>query len=184
MTDALVLCGGRGSRIAHLLPPHTPKFLTPLWDGRPVGEHVLSWLAVQECERAVLCVGHGAARIVSTVGIRRDLGIEICWSLDPSPDAGTAFALRHALPLARGDWIVICNGDTLIDGGFPGEPIVTSNSALRDFDGRFSGAARMDRAAIDAYARPEDCEWTALCSSFLDVGTPEGLARAQEKAWP
>jgi NDP-sugar pyrophosphorylase family protein len=107
--DALVLCGGLGTRLRSAVP-HLPKALAPVGD-RPFLDILLGHLAAQGVRRFVLCVGHRADDVVEAVPRLRQHG-EIVISREASP-LGTGGALRHALPHVRGQRFIALNGDSL-----------------------------------------------------------------------
>lgn len=106
---AVVLAGGRGTRIAHLVPD-TPKPLVPV-----AGKPFLEWLSLY-------LVRHGLRRLVYSTGYRADQ-IEawtetINWpgvTMETVAEAsalGTGGAIFGCLDRC-GDWFVALNGDTL-----------------------------------------------------------------------
>lgn len=125
--DCLVLAGGRGTRIQHLLPPDTPKFLAPI-NGRPFADYLLSYLQKQGIKRVVLALSYQREKIISYLDFlpyRSDfqLKMNIHWDWTPEP-LGIEKSIQHALKgrykdnakgLLKTDPILIVNGDTLTD---------------------------------------------------------------------
>ena len=70
---AVVLAGGFGRRVEHLLPD-IPKPMAPV-NGRPFLEWVVRYLAAQNIRRVILSTGHRAAVVEqhfrSAAGLRR-----------------------------------------------------------------------------------------------------------------
>jgi mannose-1-phosphate guanylyltransferase len=106
---AFVLAGGLGTRLKPRFGD-LPKPLAPL-KGRPFLEHQLDWLRNGGIVDVVLCVGHGADRVLETLGDGSRLGVRLTYSAEDEP-LGTAGALRLARRWVDGPAIVV-NGDTL-----------------------------------------------------------------------
>lgn len=105
--DALVLCGGLGSRLQPVLQDR-PKGLAVI-SGRPFLDILIEELIRHGLRRIVLCAGHGAEQIVTHFRKRRDA--EFVFSVEPKP-LGTGGAVRHALPHVHTDPVVVVNGDS------------------------------------------------------------------------
>jgi D-glycero-alpha-D-manno-heptose 1-phosphate guanylyltransferase len=110
---AVILAGGRGTRIEHLLPG-VPKVMAPI-HGRPFLEWSLRYLAWNGIERIVLSTGH-LAEVVERHFKRNPLpGVELLFAREDFP-LGTAGGFLHAVAaIARrpGPWLV-ANGDSLL----------------------------------------------------------------------
>ncbi|HWG36078.1 MAG TPA: sugar phosphate nucleotidyltransferase, partial [Terriglobales bacterium] len=104
-------CGGLGTRLRGTLGP-VPKALAPV-ARRPFLAHLLDQLAGCNLERVVLCTGAGAEPIREFVSLSGNKALEV--SRESSP-LGTGGALRHALPLLRGNSVLVLNGDSLVPG--------------------------------------------------------------------
>lgn len=107
--DALVLCGGLGTRLRPLVSGR-PK---PLADvgGRPFLTILLGSLTRQGVRRFVLCAGFLADAIEA---LRSQLGDggEVEISREPSP-LGTGGAVFHAMERVRSDPFLVLNGDSI-----------------------------------------------------------------------
>lgn len=108
-TTALVLAGGRGTRLAPVVADR-PKVLAPV-AGRPFLAHVLERLAAAGVRHVVLCTGWLASQIRAAFGSCH-AGMALEYSEEQEP-LGTAGALAHALPLVRSELVLALNGDTL-----------------------------------------------------------------------
>jgi mannose-1-phosphate guanylyltransferase len=108
---AFILAGGLGTRLRPRFGD-LPKPLAPL-GGRPFLVHQLEWLARHGVRSAVLCAGHGAARLREVVGDGRAFGVAVAWSEEPEP-LGTGGALALATSHVDGPALVM-NGDTLAE---------------------------------------------------------------------
>lgn len=107
-TRAVVLAGGRGTRLA----PYTtvlPKPLMPIGD-MPVLEVLLRQLRRAGIRRVTLAVGHLAALLEAYFGDGARLGIALDYSYEDEP-AGTAGPL--ALVDGLDDTFLVMNGDLL-----------------------------------------------------------------------
>jgi NDP-sugar pyrophosphorylase family protein len=111
--EAIVLCGGRGTRLAAVLQD-VPKPLAPVL-GRPFLDYVI----------AALSAGHVVSRVIVTIHHLADQFIEyyenhppplpIKFVREPSP-LNTGGAIYNALPSTAGESVFCLNGDTLVGG--------------------------------------------------------------------
>jgi MurNAc alpha-1-phosphate uridylyltransferase len=106
-----VLAGGIGSRLGDLVKA-TPKPLLEV-AGRPFLEWQLELLKAHGAHRVVLCVGYLGEQIEARLGTGADFGLELVYSYDPPEPAGTAGAIRAAMPLL-GDRFLVLYGDTYL----------------------------------------------------------------------
>ena len=109
---ALILAGGKGTRIASLYPD-IPKPMIPV-NGQPFLYWVIRWVMRQGIRRIVISTGHLAEKIEEWVETK-SLGdnIEIICRRENKP-LGTAGGIRNCLDLL-GEWTLVTNGDSLID---------------------------------------------------------------------
>lgn len=106
-----ILAGGLGTRLGSTVKD-TPKPILPV-AGEPFLVHPLRLLLAHGFRRVVVCVGYLGERIEATIGDGSDLGLEIAYAYDPPDLAGTAGAIRGALPLLDEDFLVLY-GDTYL----------------------------------------------------------------------
>ena len=109
---ALVLAGGLGTRIRHLLP-NLPKPLAPV-AGRPFVEWVVRFLAAHGCGAFGISTGFMADAIQAHFATADLRGLEIACVAERQP-LGTGGGLRFAAEMLRPcqpTWLV-CNGDSL-----------------------------------------------------------------------
>src|SRR5258708_35221596 len=97
--DAVILCGGQGSRIRSVLGDR-PKSMAQV-AGRPFLEILLDQLESSGWRRVVLCTGFGRAFLHQHFQSTR-LALEICFSDEQAP-LGTGGALRNALSSIKSD---------------------------------------------------------------------------------
>ncbi|HEY8965559.1 MAG TPA: sugar phosphate nucleotidyltransferase [Candidatus Methylacidiphilales bacterium] len=129
---AVVLAGGQGTRIRHLLPD-LPKPMAPA-AGKPFVEWVVRYLAKQGIGKAVVSAGYKAEAIAAHCAGLSVPGIDVSCVAEPEP-CGTAGGFLHAVEasgLSPEAWLVV-NGDSL---------------ALAGLDPLFAAAARCDLALL------------------------------------
>lgn len=110
---AVVLAGGQGTRIRHLLPD-LPKPLAPV-AGRPFLEWVVRYLRRQGVTRIVFSTGHYAGKIEAFAAGLAMEGVSISCVEETAP-LGTAGGFLHALkdlPESAAE-LLVCNGDSLV----------------------------------------------------------------------
>jgi NDP-sugar pyrophosphorylase family protein len=109
---AVVLAGGFGRRIEHLLPD-LPKPMAPV-AGRPFLEWIVRYLAAQDIRRVILSTGHLAAVVEKHFRAQPVSGVNVRCVPETGP-LGTAGGFLNAIRQA-GDppaaWLVL-NGDSL-----------------------------------------------------------------------
>jgi len=109
-----VLAGGKGTRLAAVLPRGVPKALAPV-GARPFLAYLLDWLHRSGVRRVVLALGVGAEAVLRFLkDTRAPADMTIAHAVEPRP-LGTAGGLRHVLPLVKSDPFVALNGDSLAD---------------------------------------------------------------------
>jgi NDP-sugar pyrophosphorylase family protein len=106
-----ILAGGLGTRLGEVVKD-TPKPLLEV-AGRPFLLWQLDLLRAHGASRVVLCVGYLGERIEERIGDGAELGLDIRYAYDPPDLAGTAGAIRAALPLL-GDAFGVLYGDTYL----------------------------------------------------------------------
>jgi D-glycero-alpha-D-manno-heptose 1-phosphate guanylyltransferase len=105
--DAVILAGGRGTRLASLGPGQ--KVVRPV-AGRPLLARLLDRLDVAGAARAVVAAGHRHAEVARVLAERRGR-LEVVLSVEPQP-LGTGGALALARAHVRSDPVLVLNGDT------------------------------------------------------------------------
>ncbi|MCB9747388.1 MAG: NTP transferase domain-containing protein [Candidatus Omnitrophica bacterium] len=107
--DAVVLCGGRGTRLENV-EKNLPKALVQI-NGTPFLEILLKFFKRQSLRRVILCVGYKAESIEAFIE-RDNFGLDILLSREEKA-LGTAGALTHAKSLIKSDPFFVFNGDSL-----------------------------------------------------------------------
>ena len=111
-TTAVVLAGGFGTRIKHLLGD-LPKPMAPV-DGRPFLEWVVRWLAAQNVRRVVLSTGYMTEVIEKHFAQQPVAGVQVSCVPETTP-LGTAGGFLNAVHQGgfnSSAWFLL-NGDTL-----------------------------------------------------------------------
>ncbi len=109
--EAIVLAGGRGSRLRKVISG-LPKPMAPI-AGRPFLELLLELLASKGFRRVVLSVGYMADKVTTHFG-DCFAGIELAYEIESTP-LGTGGAIRQAMGRCNADHVFIFNGDTYLD---------------------------------------------------------------------
>jgi NDP-sugar pyrophosphorylase family protein len=112
--DAVLLAGGRGTRLAPLTVT-VPKPLLPLGE-RPIIDILIAQLAAAGVARVFVCLGYLAPLMQAFLGDGARWGVTIEPRVEAEP-LGTAGALRTIEGLTDDFYVV--NGDTLTDLDFP-----------------------------------------------------------------
>ena len=157
---AVVLAGGQGARVRHLLPG-LPKPLAPV-AGRPFLEWLLRYLRRQGIERAVLSTGHHADKVAAFAAALSIPGLTVTCVREAEP-LGTGGGFAHALAGsgdAKSDALV-CNGDSLV---------------LADLRPLFKAAAAADAALLGVEV--------ADASRFGTLRAEQGLLRGFDEKRP
>jgi NDP-sugar pyrophosphorylase family protein len=105
--DALILCGGLGTRLKPVVPDR-PKGLATV-SGRPFLDLLTSELVREGFRRLILCVGHGSDQIIGHFRGRSEA--QFVFSVEHRP-LGTGGAVRLALPHVNSAPFVVVNGDS------------------------------------------------------------------------
>ena len=110
---AVVLAGGYGTRIRHLLP-NLPKPMASV-SGKPFVEWVLRYLHQQGIDQAILSTGYLGEVVAAYFEQQPIADLQISWVRETTP-RGTAGGFIHAVQHCRFEpeaWL-ITNGDSLV----------------------------------------------------------------------
>ena len=182
MREAIVLAGGFGTRLAHIVSD-VPKPMAPVC-GRPFLRFLLDDLQRKGIERVILATGYKRECIEEYFGAHYR-GMELIYSPEDVP-LGTGGAIKRALSRCQEDWVAVLNGDTYFPVDFSAmeraekpDTIILAAKRMRDFDrygtlelrgdcvtafrekapcadGLINGGVYvMERSALEAV--PEDC---------------------------
>lgn len=115
ITQAVILAGGKGTRLAAALGRDIPKPMAPV-AGVPLIERLIRLLAAQGIREIVLLVHYRADVIREWCGDGGRFGLKIVYVEEREP-LGTGGALRDAAASLREEFLVLY-GDTLVDMDF------------------------------------------------------------------
>jgi NDP-sugar pyrophosphorylase family protein len=116
VTDAIVLCGGAGTRLRSLTG-ESPKSLATIGD-RPFLDILINQLRRHGFDHVILAVGYQRDLIRSYFENRKhDVSLE--YSIESMP-LGTGGALRNAADFVSSDDVLILNGDSYTDADLSG----------------------------------------------------------------
>jgi len=112
MKEAIILAGGFGTRLQHVLGTNIPKPLAPV-SGRPFLTYLLRHLEIAGYQHVVLSTGYLSERIEQYFGEQFG-NIHLSYAREEHPlftGGAIAFALQQTLT----DNVLVINGDTLFD---------------------------------------------------------------------
>jgi D-glycero-alpha-D-manno-heptose 1-phosphate guanylyltransferase len=112
--EAIVLAGGFGTRLAHVVPD-VCKPMAPV-AGRPFLRFIMDQLAAAGIERVVVADGYRREQIENFFG-NHYRGMDIIYSPEARP-LFTGGAVKQALARCEGEWAFVLNGDTWLDLDF------------------------------------------------------------------
>jgi NDP-sugar pyrophosphorylase family protein len=195
--DAVILCGGLGTRIKHLLPEGQPKCLADI-NGLPFLQIYMELLLEAGFESFVFSLGYGAEKIADFLVTHYFNHCQ--WNVEPQP-LGTGGALREVMrTFDLSNEFFVMNADTvfgdlsfgwmLSQHGGVNSQIITSCKYQRKFVGAFVSDGRMrdvlewehrDKFNMGDLPLHAHSAVLEVGTPFLDIGTPEGLAEARER---
>lgn len=122
--DAIVLVGGRGTRLSAVVR-EVPKPLAPV-GSRPFLDHLLAVVAGARCVRRVILAAGYMSEVVEQYALSLDLQIPVAVVAESEP-LGTGGAVRHAILEAgvRGEKVIVLNGDAI--GRWPIDDLLAEN---------------------------------------------------------
>lgn len=174
-----ILAGGLGTRLG-AAAQGLPKPLVPV-AGEPFLFHQLRLLRAHGAREIVVCVGHLGQQIEDAVGNGSSFGLSVQVVHDPPGLAGTAAAVRGALPLLGPEFLVLY-GDTYLridyqataqarrDSGLPALMTILRNEGRWDRSNAVYAECRVRR--YDKHRPSRDMRWIDYGLSAL---TPEAF---------
>jgi len=165
-----LLSGGLATR----LRPMTEKIPKAMIEvaGKPFVAHQLRHAARQGIDTVVICVGYLAERIEDFVGDGSAFGLRVAYSREPPELLGTGGALRNALPLLGGEFLVQY-GDSFLD--IPYAPIIDAfrRSRRQALMTVFRNEGRWDTSNVEFVAgeiRDHNKQQRKPTMTFIDYG--------------
>jgi NDP-sugar pyrophosphorylase family protein len=163
-----ILAGGKGTRLG---ADGRPKPLVEV-AGRPFVLHQLELLSAHGAGEIVLCVGYLGEQIEAAVGDGGALGLSVSYSYDPPRLAGTAGAIRGALPALRDEFMVLY-GDTYLRIDYRGVAAARRESGLPALLTVFHNRGQLDRSNTeyaDGIVRAHDKQHPTAAMEWIDYG--------------
>jgi choline kinase len=174
--DVAILCGGRGTRLAPVIGD-LPKVLAPI-KGRPFIEHLLDYLREFGAKRVWLIAGHRYEQVEKWWWERgpKELALKI---IRDHNLVGGWSALRDVTErFSYG--VLALNGDTLLSGDFGRLAGYYSGNAISyNVRGVPSGIVRLNKFQLQDNPLVAISVEVLSGLEFLDIGTPEGYAKAE-----
>ena len=112
MRQALVLCGGMGTRLRSVIG-EKQKTMTEIND-TPFLVRVINYLKSYKITKVIFATGYKSEEVRRYFGEKYYFGVEVDYS-EEKIALGTGGAIRHALPKIKYDDILVLNGDTLFE---------------------------------------------------------------------
>ena len=110
MIEAVIICGGMGTRLKSLVPD-TQKVVAKV-QGRPFIFFIIDELVKQKIDKFVLCLGYKSEDVISLIEEEyANKNVTIDYSVEAYP-LGTGGAINLAQTHCTGDDILVLNGDT------------------------------------------------------------------------
>ncbi|OYY68303.1 HAD-IIIA family hydrolase [Sphingomonas sp. 28-63-12] len=154
MQQALILCGGLGTRLGSLTAS-TPKPLLPV-GGRPFLDVLLFELGRHGIRDVVLLAAFESQQVRDYVAenpVARQFGMQVSVAIEPER-AGTAGALFHARHVLADDFLLL-NGDSWLDFNLLSLPPLSEGDAvlaLRQLpDASRSGVVELDAGKVVSF---------------------------------
>ena len=169
MMEAIILCGGQGSRLKPVIADRS-KVMAPV-KGKPFLALLLNRLRDQGVTRAVLAAGYRAETITEFLPEIAPDGLQVVTVVEPEP-LGTGGALINALCSTSADPVLVLNGDSYVDAD------LKAFRAFYDESGALAAllACRMEDAG--AYGKIE-CASNGAITGFTEKGVSgAGLVNA------
>ena len=110
--DVVVLAGGRGSRVAHVLKD-IPKILAPIGN-RFYIDLLLAWLNNFGAKRIIFSLGHLAAPVINYLESLNVDTLDFCPVVEKRPE-GTAVAIRNISSYIKTNPVLVINGDSFVN---------------------------------------------------------------------
>ena len=106
--EAIVLAGGLGTRLQHIVP-NLPKPMADI-NGKPFLSYLFDYLIQQKIERVILSAGY-KSQAIHDFFYHQYKSLELDYALEKEP-LGTGGGIKYALSFASENTVAIFNGDT------------------------------------------------------------------------
>jgi len=111
---AVILAAGDGDRLAPLTLT-CPKVLLPVTDKTPLIRYPIKALVAAGISEITIVVGHLGDKVTEVLGSGSNFGVKLQYISNSDYLAGNAISAYKARDWVRGDPIVLCMGDHLIE---------------------------------------------------------------------
>ncbi|MDX1950274.1 MAG: nucleotidyltransferase family protein [Rickettsiales bacterium] len=142
---AVLLVGGKGTRLAEHLPSDTPKAMADI-NGKPFLEHLILYLKKQNFSEIILSVGHLKEKIIDYFGDNFQ-GVKISYSIENEP-LGTGGAILNAIKNFDSKKFIVMNGDSFQEVNFNDFLNVCKNSKIAIALREVENAGRYGRVEV------------------------------------
>jgi NDP-sugar pyrophosphorylase family protein len=165
---SVVLAGGQGQRIRHLLPD-LPKPMAQV-HGRPFIEWIVRFLTLQGIHKFIISLGYKAEVIASHFESLALPGIEVSCVAELQPQGTAGGFLQAIAHVPAPDGWLVCNGDSLV---------LTSLLPLFDaLEGDCTGALLGVRVPDASNYGTLDCDAHGTVQRFAEKRPGQGLVNA------
>lgn len=111
---AIVLAAGDGDRLGRLTSTR-PKVVLPVRNKEPLIIYPIEALAAAGIRRITIVVGYLADEVRRVLGSGKQWGVELEYVHNPAYMGGTAVSVNCASEKSRGNPVVLCMGDHMIE---------------------------------------------------------------------
>jgi len=185
MREAIVLAGGFGTRLAHIVSD-VPKPMAPVC-GKPFLQFILDDLAKKGVRRVILAVGYKKECIEDHFGSSY-AGMELVYSPEDKP-LFTGGAIRKAMHVINGERAFVINGDTFFDVNLDameqahkesGAVLTIAVKPMKDFD-RYGTVETDESRRITAFHEKQPRKEGKINGGIYLLEKAEMLAIEEEK---
>ncbi|MEO6190672.1 MAG: HAD-IIIA family hydrolase [Saprospiraceae bacterium] len=108
MKECIILSGGLGTRLAHILPD-IPKSLA-IVHSKPFLNYLIDYLIEQKIDHFIFSIGYKSDQIINFVKSNYP-NLKVSFCIENSP-LGTGGAIINSMKLVRSNQFFVCNADT------------------------------------------------------------------------
>jgi len=114
VSKGVILAAGDGNRLGSLTRTY-PKVLLPLSNKEPLITYPIRALAAAGIREIAIVVGHLGDKVMQNLGDGSRFGVTFEYIVNPDYLGGNAISVFKAREWARGDPVILCMGDHLIE---------------------------------------------------------------------
>jgi len=189
LIEPVILAAGYGIRLQSIVSD-VPKPLADV-NGRPFITYLFDQLIDAGFKTVVICIGHLSEKFPEILG-KRCYGrlsastglpyIDLVYSYEREP-MGPGATLKNAFPLIKSEYVLVLNGDTLVNinlNEYIQEFLVSRKVLSVVFSGDKNAGMYIIPSRFIANLNIEEPFHVYQAKGFLDIGTPETYKLAQE----